>query len=228
MGQQSISRRPFARQEIMRRRALLSLPFAGTLLAGCGARDRRQGEVFAAYLRTLAGLQPLPQGLAPRDMPPQAFEPSPRSVHFIVLTQGVTGAQSGGWNNVDEVMKTFAGVQRVAAFDMMSRESTTMRVHIPSELLPPAVRVDYISRAALITVFQHDPSGECWSTLSEKCPGSQWVAAFSPVGFSVDRRQAVFYFEMHCGSSCGSGYGVLMRQGPIGWEVEGHRLQWIS
>ncbi|MFG6487006.1 hypothetical protein ACG04R_10005 [Roseateles sp. BYS78W] len=204
----------------------MSVPLVGICLAGCGARERRQGEVFAAYLCTLAGVQPFPAALPDWDLPNEAFEPAPRSIHRLVESRVAAGWQRWGWKSADELRKTLPDVQPTAAFDLMSRVGSTEPVHIPPALLPPAVSVDYVSPAVLKSIF--DGTADGWSRFHERFPRGGLLTAFSPVGFSADGSQAVFYADVSCGSLCGSGYGVLMHRVKAGWQVADHRQLWVS
>ncbi len=91
------------------------------------------------------------------------------------------------------------------------------------------MELDLVSPIALQKIFSEADNGDDrWMAFYQRYPRTLGIAAFSPVGFSADGDQAVFAFEMGCGSLCGAGHGVLMRRGATDWAIEDHRLLWVS
>jgi hypothetical protein len=191
-------------------------------------RNSRQGEVFAWYFRALAGLQSIPEKLQEWDRPYRGERP-PGAPFGLVVESRARRVSPSTWKNADAVRKTLPGVQRSAALDLMLRDGVDGPVKLPAPLLPPEMRVHCVSPSDLEAIFSDEGDLEDhWQTFYERYPNTIGFAGFSAVGFSADGSQAVFVFERNCGSLCGTGFGVQMRQTGLGWAIEDHRMLWIS
>src|SRR6266513_1335038 len=67
-----------------------------------------------------------------------------------------------------------------------------------------------------------------WSDYYKKYPGSRGWLEFSRVGFSPDRKQALFYVVNTCGDMCGGGSYVVMVKKDSGWGIAKEIPVWSS
>jgi hypothetical protein len=68
-----------------------------------------------------------------------------------------------------------------------------------------------------------------WADFYRRYPSAKGYQAFSPIGYSADRTNALFYHEHACGGLCGSGELVWVSRAPDGqWKVHKRLGLWIS
>jgi len=212
----------------MLRRTFLGLAAASSLLCGCSVRRRRENEVFASYLKALAGPQSFPGGLPLWDQPFVAGDPNPGSIALVVASR-TKPVSPHNWKSIEAICETLPKVQRSAAADLMSRDASDEPVTLSAASLPPRIDVELVPPGVLQKMFgQPGDLDDRWAEFHRRYPRASGIAAFSSVGFSADGNQAVFMFERSCGSLCGTGHAVLMRRIPTGWMVMDHRSLWVS
>lgn len=93
----------------------------------------------------------------------------------------------------------------------------------PSFHLP--VPYELVAKAEIDAIFK---KGGWWMDFYKKYPDSQGLLTLSRVGYSADRKQAMFHAKNHCGGKCGTGSYVVMEKTNRGWKVAKEVLVWIS
>lgn len=209
----------------MRRRALLSLPLAASLLGGCSYRKREQAAVFAWYFRALAGMEPLPEALEEWDKPSPFESLKPEATIGLVLESRTIVRND--WKGPGDISKWMPKAQDTTCFDTFMRSRFAESVAPAQDLVPSRFKLTSAQPEALRAIFAANPTTG-WEKFHEQFPDSHAIAAFSAAGFSADARQAAFVFERSCGSLCGTGHSVLMAKRGSKWLIEDHRMLWIS
>ena len=67
-----------------------------------------------------------------------------------------------------------------------------------------------------------------WPEFYEEYPGAQGHLWLSRVGFSHDRKQALFYVDNWCGGKCGTGSYVVMEKHGATWKITKEVFIWMS
>jgi len=99
------------------------------------------------------------------------------------------------------------------------RVTHALRLPAPAHILPAVELREIPSR---------DPR-EYWNEFYRRYPRARGYQAFSPIGYSTDGSDALFYYEHYCGSLCGSGKLVWVSRGPNGqWKLRKTVELWIS
>ena len=203
----------------MRRRVLLSLPFAAAMLSGC-TRSRRQNEVFAGYLRSAVEQM--------RTVAASRGDGGKSPIRLVVQSQVSSHSALLNWKDVVEVKQDLPSIQASTASDLLMHRNDVTAVQLPSALLPSEMQTDYITPRRIRTLFESLPLQRAWDRFYEIDPGAGGLTSFSPVGFSADGRQAAFVVGVGCGGLCGVGMGVLMRRSAVGWTVDQQQQIWVS
>jgi hypothetical protein len=95
------------------------------------------------------------------------------------------------------------------------------RTHFPRPLRT-------LSERDLAELFAAD-GRDGWQRFAERYPRHRSFLSMSPIVLSDDGRSALLYYEVHCGSLCGSGNLLwLMRTDDGQWQVKRSLLHWIS
>ena len=118
-------------------------------------------------------------------------------------------------------------------FDAMPRELmvrlgnvSATREPIASLALP--LPVHRLTRTELREIFQLGPFGG-WREFDRRYPRARGYSSFTRIVYPSDDRQALVYYEYHCGGLCGGGNLVLLTRGDDrSWHVSKVLMLWIS
>lgn len=89
--------------------------------------------------------------------------------------------------------------------DFLARNQTAVK--LASKPFESKGRVDVVGRKDLPST---DDPERYWAEFYKKFEGSRGLIAFSRAGFDADRKYALVYFRVSCGSLCGErGYALL-------------------
>lgn len=85
-----------------------------------------------------------------------------------------------------------------------------------------------LSAVELMGISAGNPR-EYWNEFYRRYPRAKGYQAFSPIGYSNDGSEALFYHEHYCGGLCGAGNVVWVVRDPNGqWKVRKTMNLWIS
>jgi hypothetical protein len=102
---------------------------------------------------------------------------------------------------------------------LVRRSSRSLPLHRPIRL---------VTRAELREIFVRGRL-DSWDEFYRRYPRQRNLLQFSPVAFSTDNRDALVYYEYHCGFECGGGEIVwLVRTERGQWRVRKMVEVWVS
>jgi hypothetical protein len=105
-------------------------------------------------------------------------------------------------------------------------EASTPARPIESLSLPYPIQV--VSSKELNAMFGNDPN-KGWEEFHRRYPRARSYFAFSPVVYSPNGSDALFWYEWYCGSLCAGGEAVWVSRDPQGrWQFRQKVLFWIS
>jgi hypothetical protein len=107
----------------------------------------------------------------------------------------------------------------LAQASAQKRLTRALRLPAPTRLL---------SAVELKEISPGNPS-EYWNEFHRRYPRAKGYQAFSPIGYSTNGSEALFYHEYYCGGLCGGGNVVWVARDPNGqWKVRKTMNLWIS
>ena len=83
------------------------------------------------------------------------------------------------------------------------------------------LKQDYIliNRADFQAIFKGDDLEKNWDSFYQKYPHSAGFITFSKVGFDAEKKHAIVYRELYCGSLCAEATYFLLTKESDGWKV---------
>jgi hypothetical protein len=67
-----------------------------------------------------------------------------------------------------------------------------------------------------------------WPEYYRRYPGAQGFLRFSRIGFSRDRKQAIFFASNHCGGLCATGSYTVAKKLGTRWIIVKEVIVWVS
>jgi hypothetical protein len=119
----------------------------------------------------------------------------------------------------------------IAQYDSLPRELVVELARISAQRasaarleLPRPVRL--LSATEHRQIFREGPRG--WPEFHRRFPSARAYFAFTPVVFGPGGRDALVYFEYHCGGLCGGGNLVWLQSAEQSWRVRQRVEFWVS
>jgi hypothetical protein len=175
-----------------------------------------------------------PGSLKPTTTPPPGIEGEEYAVYSALIRQNPIGYDLGSSLVVRE--------QTVADLDMFER--TLENVHrLPTRLvdsyrsrnaasytLSPNLDVeqDYVLMPQEVFEEILLKKGSRWTDFETKYPGASGFVAFSRIGFSADRDEALATMGYRCGDLCGAGGLYHLVKEDSNWKVQETLMVWES
>lgn len=98
----------------------------------------------------------------------------------------------------------------------------------PIETLSLPYPIHVVSSKELSAMFANGPN-KGWEEFHRRYPHAHSYFAFSPVVYSPNGSDALFWYEWYCGSLCAGGEAVWVSRDPQGrWQFRQKVLFWIS
>jgi hypothetical protein len=98
----------------------------------------------------------------------------------------------------------------------------------PTETLSLPYPIHVVSSKELNALFGNDPQ-KGWEGFHRRYPRARSYFAFSPIVYSTNGADALFWYEWYCGSLCAGGEAVWVSRDSQGrWQFRQKVLFWIS
>ena len=88
-----------------------------------------------------------------------------------------------------------------------------------------------VNNEDVLKAFIINPYGDyetAWQNFRKAFPGAGGLYSFSRIGFSADKKYALFFVSMVCEGLCGEGNYYLLKKTNGAWNVHKKQMTWIS
>ena len=122
----------------------------------------------------------------------------------------------------------------VATFATLGANQSTVEALNRASLKPGRLPAELESHSRLVVVSDPEPRSPAQPRLqvdqafAQRYPGHQGFVRFSPIGFSVQRTEAVVAAVLECGGLCSHGDMFVLRRNEGRWKITNRRTPWIS
>jgi len=190
------------------------LIFLGFTVCDC-AKAASSDESYAVYSAILKGITKSPEG-------GQAIE---------LLVIGDSTVRTDG--EIEELGKKILNQAKAslskpfqnAISDYSEKSKKEQRLTRSFDL---KTKYELINKADFYASFKVDNLEQGWENFYRKYPKSPGFIVFSNVGFDAEKKHAILYREIHCGSLCADGSFVLLENTNSEWKVAKTIPIWAS
>lgn len=122
----------------------------------------------------------------------------------------------------------------VATFETLGATQSMVEALNRASLKPGRLPAELESHSRLVVLSDAEPRSpgqlrlQVDQAFAQRYPGHRGFVRFSPIGFSVQRTEALVAAVLECGGMCSHGNMFLLRRNEGHWQITNRRTPWIS
>jgi hypothetical protein len=112
--------------------------------------------------------------------------------------------------------------------DFLRLGSSSASLDFPRRLVLAQIKFSIADAKTIRKIFENDSLAKAWKQYYSAYPSATGLIRFSRVGIDVEKKQALLYKSLWCGTHCGDGALIFMQQQRGHWKIVRSVQLWVS